>query len=1313
LFGFLKKALVVFRDALVILFKVALAFVRVLGVAALVLLVAAFALAFALYGAGYFHSLVRFAIEKYTGDYTRTECRVGRVEGTLLTGLDIYDFALADGPSLERDGAALVIDEIHVRYDPLHFIRRDVVIDRVRCVRPRLILKEDPDGGTNLARIFGAKGPPEGKGVYFEIDNVYLEDAYFKMLLNTPLKEFTDADIECKFTKARGAVFIDLRHCSCYLREFGQRVPHFGSGSLAINARLMHFSGVDVASHSTRIRTDGTIKFEPQVYLNLRFQANPLDIGEVLQGVFADPPEFFGRGRYAGTLVGTTDRLKQSGALFVEDAHAYGLDMRDAFAYYEFDVAGRQLHLSGFEGRLNQTPTYAKATFDFTGGRPVYWGEGRLLHINLADYVRSSYLESEVDVRFRFSGSGVTADDYALDASLYLGPGRLGPVRIEGGNADLAYAQSRLLISGLSLRFGDGELFVKGSGDRSGMDFEVRARGVPLEGFAATAKLGPLGGSASFEGRVAGPYKHPSVEGGLVFKNLAYGRIKCDSARVEGRWENYGADERADVRVMAWDLKGGPLSLARVYADVEVEGGVYEVRDGFVESTRGDVADFDLAYDKNAARVELSRLELNLGGMRAGISEPMTVSLEKDRYVVGGGALKYREGDFSLRGSYKPAGGALDFVAEARDFPLGSIWPGGSGPSVGGTLDHLRVDVTGTTRDPSFYANFAASNLLFNGQPIDYVRGEASYEKGRVTVPGIVGGVAGGTLRATAYLPLSLFEGRGEETLDATLWLSKFNLNVLASLAKPGLVEGGYVDGVITASGTSASPVVRGNLLLSELRSRGVYFAKGRADFTYRDRFLAIREFSLSESTLPNLVVSGRLPLDLRGREASVGAGAIDVGADFVDLDLRAANFFTDEVLITGGKVRGRLELRGTYENPLVSGRVAIAEGEGVARALRSNFSQLTGDVETSGERITVGPEKPLTFKLDEGRGEVWGYVAFEGIRPVELELTVNVEDYVIRAISGVQALGNVRAHVAGPVGGLRANADVKLTSGLITIDFGGESPRGAGAGAAGLDYEVRVVAPGNLWLRNKDAEIEFEADVTFRKAGTATVYTGQLRARRGTYYFLKRDFTVEEADISFTGTEELNPVIKLRAKRVIRAVKPENADAVVYVDVTGTLRKPELQLSYEEGGLSVGLTQDEIMKVLALDVTWNDYNALSTSELASKGSSDYVRNYAEAEVARAVRRETGVDVFRFDANVFAPGETNPYAEFTVGQHLTHDLFVSYTGKYREEISGARELEHSAEVDYELRRNLYVVGSTYEEEGSQRYGLGLRFIHKY
>ena len=98
---FLKRVLFLARDAVVILFKIALVFIRALGISVGLILVAGAVLVFALYGSGYFHKLTRFAIEKYMSGYTRTECRVGRVEGSLLTGLDIYDFAVGDGPSLE------------------------------------------------------------------------------------------------------------------------------------------------------------------------------------------------------------------------------------------------------------------------------------------------------------------------------------------------------------------------------------------------------------------------------------------------------------------------------------------------------------------------------------------------------------------------------------------------------------------------------------------------------------------------------------------------------------------------------------------------------------------------------------------------------------------------------------------------------------------------------------------------------------------------------------------------------------------------------------------------------------------------------------------------------------------------------------------------------------------------------------------------------------------------------------------------------------------------------------------------------------
>ncbi len=1312
--GFLKRALSTTWDALRILLRLALVLLRAFGLAALIVSLAAFALIFALYGSGYFHKLVDFAVEKYTGRYTRTECYVGRVEGPLLTGLDIYDFAIANGPSLERDGAALVIDEIHVRYNPLHFIMRDAIIDRVHCVRPRLILKEDPDGRMNLDRIFGPKAPPKGKGVYFEIIDVYLEDAYFRMFVGSPLSEFSDADIECTFTKARGAVFIDLRHCSCYLPEFGQRVPHFGSGSLAINDRRMHFSGVDAASRDTRIRTDGVIKFEPETYLDLRFEADPVDFGEVLQGVFDDPPDVFGRGRYSGSLTGPVDRLVQQGTLTVDGAYAYGFDLRDAFAYYDMNVAARQVRLRGFEGRVNETPTYCEMTIDYSNDRPVYWGSARMLRLDLAEYIQSDYFETDVDARFQFSGAGLAADDYVIDLALRLGPGRLGPLTIDGGSADIRYSLSRVYIMGLFLQLGGGgDFFVKGSADPEALDLEVQARLIPLERFGEGREWRKLEGLASFEGRISGPYQHPSFEGSVVLKDLAYERFAAGTARAEGYWRNVGADDNAQIRVMAWDITAGPIALARAYGDVEAAEGVYSVRNGYLERADGDNARFDLSYDSPSGRMELTSFNLDLGETEGELTRPLVVSREGDRAVISGGVLRLRGGEISLGGSFGLDGGPLDLQAEGRGIPLDELLPAGTGPPLAGTLDDLRLGVGGTTETPSFYAELSASNLMVGRQPIDYVQGEASYEGGRLIIPGIVAGLAGGTLRASSYLPLSALAGEGDEPLDVTLRFSKFKLAALTDLYREGLADEGYVDGVITATGTGSSPTVRGNFLLSEARWGGVYFAKGRADFTYHDGAVTIREISLSEQQLPNVLITGKIPLDVRKKKGEPLAGDISLRADFIDLDLRSFNPLTEEVLITGGKVRGRLEVSGAYRDPIFAGRLEIMEGEGVARPLRSSFSNLSGVIEARGDSVVVSPEAALSFGLDEGGGRAWGSISFKALRPEEIDLSVSLEKYVVRAVRGVQAQGDIEARVSGPVDRLRATADVKLSSGLITIDFGEES-QGGGPSAGGMDYEIHVAAPGNLWLRNKDAEIELEADITIRKEGNVTVYAGELHARRGYYYFLKRDFAVERADIIFTGTEELNPVIDLRAKRAIRAVRPGNADAVVYVDVTGTMQEPEITLSYElASGQPVGLAQDEIMKVLALDVTWEDYNDLSSSELASKGSSDYVRHYAEAEVARAVRRETGVDVFEFDANVFRGEQQNPYAEFTIGQHLTHDLFVSYTGKYSEDVLGGTELEHAAEVDYEIKRDLYMVGSTFEDEGSQRYGLGLRFIHKY
>jgi len=1310
------------RGVVAFVAKLAWAGFKLVGATLLILTFVAAALGLALYESGYFHGLVKFAIEKYTSRYTRTECRVGRVEGSLFTGMDIYGFAIADGPSLRRDGAALAIDEIHVKYNPLLFIQKKATIDRVYVIRPKLILKKDADGRANLGRIFGPKGPKRGKGVYFEVRDVVIEDADFRMGYKSPLSAFSRAHIECTFTKARGAVFIDLRHCSCYMPQFGQYIPHFGSGSLAINARRMHFFGVDVASRTTKLTTWGTIRFKPEVYLDLRFEGDPMDIGECAQGVFEDPPAFYGKGRYKGTLKGYTRELKHEGTLFLDEGYLYGYNLVNTFVYYSFDIPRKRIDIGGFEGRVNDTPTTLSMVLDFSGDKPAYWGEARLLSVNLADFINNRFLTTDADLFLRFDGTGLSARDYSIKCSATFGAGRLGPVMADAGNVDFRYAQGKADIAGLAIRAGGGDLFLKGLGDPEAVDLTITARRLPFDRLRLGDGRGPqTRGFLSFDGHVTGPHNKPSMEGEILLNKFSYGAVSADMIRGEGYWKNYGGDGDADLRLQAWDGKMGPMPFKSILGTLTVQKDLYLFKDGRLETGSGAAAGFDLGYDRGAERLELTRLDLDLKRGEAHLSAPLVFAREGPYYSLEGGVIQYRDGELALYGTYTPATGGLAMVAEARRLPLDDFVPPEKGITLTGNINRLRLDVRGTVKDPELYANLAASNLVINGQPLDFVHGEASYEDRRITVPAITAGLGGGTVQVTAYLPISVFEeAPTTESLDATLWFSRFPVTAFNAFYERGLADGGYVDGVVTGTGSARVPIVRGNLLLSEVSRGDLYFAKGRADFTYQDRGVEIRELSLAETSLPNLLVRGRLTLPPRSGDPTAAPGTLDLSADLIDLDLRLINLFTDEVLVTGGKARGSFRINGAYDNPLFQGRLTFVNGEGVSRALRSSFALLSGDVEARGSEVVITAENPVTFDLDDGKGTLWGRVAFAGPKISDLDISVGITNYVIRAISGVQASGDLKAHVTGTPDHLTAAADVVLTGGLITFEFGEAGTTSPGKPSP-LDYDIRITAPGNVWLRNRSVNIELEADVTVRRVGGRTVYTGELHSRRGYYYFLQRDFVVEQADIVLTGTEELDPVINIVATRRIKAMNPGEGspDADIKIAVTGTLRKPEITLSYSVvGGTTSGAvpsSQDEIMMLLALDLTMEDYYNLTAAGIASKESSDILRSYAEAELARAVRAGTGLDVFQVKSNYLLTGaEEQPYAEFTVGQHLTPGLYVSYSGKYSEEPPpGARPYTNAAEIDYELKRDFYLVGSTFDDEGTQKYGLGLRFLKKY
>jgi autotransporter translocation and assembly factor TamB len=1274
---------------------------------------AALALAATAYFSGLLHTALRRAAEGYLTRRTGVECGIGRLEGDLFTGLDVYDFYIANGPSLQDDGAALAAEEVHLRYDLPSLLRGVILVKKVRIIEPYVMLRAEPDGRTNLERIFGSSGGGRDGEINLSMDDVTLENGTFETNVAAPFERVSHLNVRSSLEFKGRELTLALGNCTCYLPEYDLAVTNFGTGELLVTPSGLHVDGLDLALDETSLTVNGVIETSPSSRFDLAVKAEPLSLTEVVPLFAPDAPPLDIRGRYEGTLRGPGDDLVHTGAFYCPSGSLADTELAGLTVRYAVDLEPKFVRLDELSASVNGLPARLEGVVDLASETPAFRGEARLERFDLARILPESGLETRADITVLFAGRGSATEDLDVTATVTVGAGFAGPVRFDGAAADIQYRESRLFVDEATVRFGPGTVSASGTAAPDNVELAITARDVSLA-YLPTEKVPvDVAGVLTADIHVYGAPETPSAEGEVVVEGLAVEGVTAAWARLEGYAEKVGRGGKIDVRLAAGDVAAGPFLFERSRADLVFDGRVLTLGGAFEnDAADGDRLHFDVWHDSSSGDWALSRLDAKLGEVEATLAEPLTLAREGNRYVITGGVVALLRGEVAFRGSFDPSGGPVDVAAEGEDFRLDGLqlWP--TAPELSGSLDSIRLGVRGTADAPAFYASLEAHAFSVGDQPVDLLRGEVSLENKRLIIPELTVALAGGTVTATADFPLAALEGEGDAPLQGEVRFTRFPLSSVVALNEAGLSEGGYVDGAVTLAGMGTSPTVAGDLEVADTLWNNVRYARARLAFEYNDEELNLSELSLATEASRNVNVSGTAELAL-AEEAGPVLGALALRGEFDGLDLRLLNPLLDDVLIVGGTVSGKVDVGGSASSPSLAGRLELAGGAGTIRPLRSTFSNLGGTVDLAGDAVVVPGDAPLSFDLDRGRGRVWGGIEFEAGQPAAVDLSLAVEDYTFRAVTGVRALADVTASLSGPVDSLRADAEVQVRRGFVATDFGGDVVSTKQT-EGGLELRLHADAPGNLWLRNKTAEIELEADLTVRKSGAATTITGELKARRGSIYFLARDFVIERGDIVFTGTQSFDPVLRIRANRFIRATRPGNADAEIAVDVTGTFTKPEFLFSYRsEGGAAAGLSQSQIMELLVLDVTYEDFEDMSGGSLASKGSQDYVRRLAAAKVSRAVRKKTGLDVFEYDTSAIGSERGTRYGRVTVGKYVSSELYVSYTTEYSEDVTGAGEQERSAEVDYELYKDFYLVGSTFEEDESQRYGLGLRFLYQY
>jgi translocation and assembly module TamB len=337
-------------------------------------------------------------------------------------------------------------------------------------------------------------------------------------------------------------------------------------------------------------------------------------------------------------------------------------------------------------------------------------------------------------------------------------------------------------------------------------------------------------------------------------------------------------------------------------------------------------------------------------------------------------------------------------------------------------------------------------------------------------------------------------------------------------------------------------------------------------------------------------------------------------------------------------------------------------------------YTNIEGQIDVQPDRLHIdaitaldNQFNPLSLSGDLGIGRR---------RLESMQLYVNSDDFKVVD----NELGSVRLQSALEIGGTlaapRVGGYLGVTTGDVDLDriiaLAGSSPypteeiqyqvsvdqeaEPATQGPVGaLAMDVRVLVPDALVV--KAANLQTPGAPIGLGALTVTL-GGDLRATkepggrfrlrgivntvRGNYDFQGRRFEIlRDGSVRFLGEEELNPVLDLRARRLIRAVEAR-------VNVRGSLRKPEIVLSS-----TPPLEEADILSLIVFNQPVNELGQGEQISLAQRAQA-LATGAIAGQLAQSIGSALDLDTFEIQA---AP-ETGDAALVTVGQQLGQDLYV-------------------------------------------------------
>jgi translocation and assembly module TamB len=380
------------------------------------------------------------------------------------------------------------------------------------------------------------------------------------------------------------------------------------------------------------------------------------------------------------------------------------------------------------------------------------------------------------------------------------------------------------------------------------------------------------------------------------------------------------------------------------------------------------------------------------------------------------------------------------------------------------------------------------------------------------------------------------------------------------------------------------------------------------------------------------------------------------------------------------GQVRTQGVLGGTLADPTATGDIAVDDGRfddgqtGLSLrqvSLRAafehdqvNVTQASGVDGHGGSlagsgRISLLRNGVSSFRLDLRR--------FRLIDNELAEASATGQATIDRA-----ADGKVRLKGALTIDQANVTARLPTPSGVVTIDVVEKNrpaelaplPKAEPAGGAGgWLLDVRLRAPGRIYLRGRGLDVELSLNAHVGGLTSDPQLTGTAHVVRGDYDFAGKRFEFDPESVVYLSQDASRIRLDLTASW-------SDPSLTANVHIGGVAAKPELTLTS-----TPALPSDEVLSQVLFGRSASQLSGVEAAQVASALSS--LAGGGGFDVIGNLRTFAGLDRLAFGSDA-SSGVT-----VSGGKYLTHNVYL--------ELTGGGRTGPSAQVEWRVKRNLSVV----------------------